>query len=206
MNKKLLLLCTSIVVVLEAVGFAMSVKEFGVGLFQYYTQDSNLMVLVSSLLLLVFLLKGEIPRWLHLFRYWSVIATTITLAVVLLVLAPMESLRSGFDGFLYMIFYKSRTFHHFICPSLTAVSFCLLERGEMLTRKDTLWAMIPTGVYAAVLIVLNLVDMIVGPYPFLEVKNQPVIASVFWAIGIFGVAYGVGALIGKLSNCKKNIA
>ena len=36
---------------------------------------------------------------------------------------------------------------------------------------------------------LNILRVIVGPYPFFEVYHQPVYVSVLWAVGLLGVNY-----------------
>ena len=42
---------------------------------------------------------------------------------------------------------------------------------------------------AAVILPLNILRVIVGPYPFFEVYHQPVYVSVLWAVGLLGVNY-----------------
>eukprot|EP00833_Pecoramyces_ruminatium_P004547 jgi/Orpsp1_1/1178579/evm.model.c7180000065909.2 len=85
-------------------------------------------------------------------------------------------------------------FHHIICPIISFISFCIFEEGE-LTKNNILLAIIPTIIYAIVSTILNILKVLTGPYPFLEVYNQPVYLSVIWFIGIIAISSGIAWFI-----------
>ena len=91
-----------------------------------------------------------------------------------------------------MLLTGTMLFTHLLCPAAALMSFLLLEHRPGLGRKAALTAMIPTAVYAAVAVLLNLLRIWKGPYMFLLVYEQPVWASVLWGIVILGGAYLVG--------------
>ena len=78
---------------------------------------------------------------------------------------------------------------HLLCPVLGLLAFLFAEDHSQLRLRHTLYAMIPTVLYAAVIVTLNLTRTVRGPYPFLLVYEQPVWASLLWAALILGTAW-----------------
>lgn len=184
----LALFANAAIVVLELVALVLSLMEHGLGNFAFYTQDSNHLAAAASLLYCVYAVRklrgrAEIPQWIHSFRYISVSCLMVTLFVVLLVLMPM----SGEDA-LFMLYGSSMLYQHTICPILAAVSFFVFEGYEPLPRREVFKALIPTLAYALAAIVLNVLRVIEGPYPFLMVYAQPWYLSILWCVVILGIA------------------
>lgn len=75
-----------------------------------------------------------------------------------------------------------------------------LEEGGKPGKKLKRLAIIPTILYAVVLIILNAVGAVVGPYPFLMVRNQPIWASILWFVLIVGMGYAFVHLIAKIKR------
>ena len=140
----------------------------------YYTEDSNL------------------------FKYMAAAVLSVTFIVVLAVLSPMRG--DGINGWLYMLFNKDFTFLHTLCPILTILSFVLFEKEPHLNTKSAFTATIPTLIYAILLIILNIVGAVDGPYPFLRVMNQPLYMSFVWFIVIVGGAFFLALLLQKLNS------
>lgn len=191
------LVLNAAVVVLELIGLSLSVGSHGAGLFQFYTEDSNIFALASSLLFCVYAIKGcrdksaAVPRWVHLLKYISACCLAVTFIVVITVLAPM----AGEDGYRFMLFGGSMLYHHFLCPVIALISFIFFEKEPRLEAKSGLYALIPTLVYAFIVLALNILRVIEGPYPFFHVYEQPLYASVLWFIGIIGGAYALAWLV-----------
>ena len=80
-------------------------------------------------------------------------------------------------------------FHHTICPILALVSFLFYDDLGKIERSDIIGGLGFTILYSIVLIILNLYDLVKGPYPFLMIKNQTIIASIIWFILIYALAY-----------------
>lgn len=127
--------------------------------FRYFTTDSNVLVALTSIVMLVFNIRKarapetEVPRWALIFRYVGVTSVTITLLTVVFFLAPTAAVRSGLAGYLRL--FEGNTFVlHFSTPVIAIVAFCLLEKDRKLTVKDSLWALLPTVIYSIVYLVL----------------------------------------------------
>lgn len=70
-------------------------------------------------------------------------------------------------------------------------------------HENVLWVIfIYTLVYGIVLIFLNIIHAVNGPYPFLMVYEQPVWATLLWAITILGGVYGLSILLKFLRKQK----
>lgn len=180
----------SLIIVLEIIGLIMSSIEHGFGMFQFYTQDSNYLLLISCVIYVIYgiihLKKGkEIPNFVKYLKYTATVCVTLTFVVVVVVLVPM----SGFSYFIPMLFYGTMLYHHFLCPVLAIITFLLFEVANRYRFKDLFLVMIPTFIYEVIIIILNICKVIKGPYPFLYVYEQPFYMSIIWVIVIPGIAF-----------------
>ena len=191
-------------VIFEVVGLALRIHDnagvFGV---EYYTQDSNLLLLLICAVTAFFIVRKmvngkEIPRVVSIIKLSAVVALLITFLIVAIVLAPIYGLPYGFK---LLLFTRAMFFTHLTCPLLALLSFLVFEKHEY-EKKDLLWAQVYTLLYAIVLIILNLVHVVDGPYPFLQVCSRPVWQTILWSIGILGGAYGITWLLCKIRRRK----
>ena len=153
----------------------------------YYTQISNLTAMISALLLLVI---GPKP-WILTLRYLSVCMLVMTFIVVICVLLPMlrntEMLLTSRSGF----------FMHVVCPVLNVISYLFFE----LYPRST-WIFLPpavTLVYGVIMMYMNYIGKVDGPYPFFRVRNQSVLATILWIIVLFGAVYLISIGVYRLS-------
>ena len=161
---------------------------------EYYTEDSNFLLLLSSILFLVYLsLNKEFPSWLQSFRFIAIVSTTLTFIIVITVLSWTTDL-----GLYYLLFGDSMLYHHTLCPILAIISFICIEKYDNL---NALHGLIFTLVYGIILLPLNILKIVEGPYPFLMVYNQPILQSIFWIAIIYAITYAI-ALILKKGNEK----
>ena len=166
-----------------------------------YTEDSNIFAaavctLVAVCQLWCIFTGGELPRWLKRLKFMATSCLLLTFLTVVFVLAPMNG-----EGGLYMLLCtSSMLYHHLLNPMAALLSYLLLEREPHLPRSDVRWALLPTLAYAAVILPLNILRVIVGPYPFFEVYHQPVYVSVLWAVGLLGVNYLYAWLLWRLGG------
>lgn len=171
----------------------------------FYTEDSNILACVTSLFYVISsvkqLKKGtfepETPA--AILRYMATCCLTLTFLVVITILAPTM----GPMGFTFMMMRGSVLYMHNLCPILSLISFVFFEKPA-LEKKHTLWAMVPTFLYAAVSIVLNILRIWHGPYIFLYVYEQPVWMSCIWFVLIVGGAYAIGIGLRALAKGRKN--
>lgn len=202
-NKKTASIIINIgVALLEIAALILTICTHGAGLLTYYTNDSNIFALFACAILAGYQIREAksgkaVPNWALWLKYTAACLLTVTFLVVACMLAPMN----GAQGYVMMMFSGSLFLQHFFCPLVVLFSFIFLEPAPQFTMKDTWYALIPTGVYAVILVILNLVRKVTGPYPFLKVYDQPVWASILWIIVIGGaaflVAWGVRAANAK---------
>jgi len=138
----------------------------------------------------------SLPHCIRTLRFMSSICLTVTFVVVMIVLLPYF-LPQG-TAYKYL-FSGSQTIFHVICPLLSLLSFFTFEKG-LLNTIDVYLATLPTILYGIIFVILNVVKVVEGPYPFLKVYDQPVYASILYFIGILGSAYAFSKLIQWINN------
>lgn len=160
-----------------------SVITRGLQMLQYYTELSNIIGAAGAGIMAYYLFRSyKIPLWLKRFRFVGVCLITVTFLVVIFVLAPQF-------GFLWILFSGQMKYTHTICPILSAVLFVLFEKMPALARKDCIPAVYPTMLYGTVTLVLNYLNLMYEPYPFLHVHEQPWYMTLFWIVMILGGSY-----------------
>lgn len=171
--------------------------------FETYTENSNIFNLITSVLYLLYLLgfiakkNNQPPTWLKLIRYMSTCCLVLTFLVVLFILAPTSG---GLSGYVVMFFYGSMFFNHFLSPILATISFIFFEPKPVLKKNSVIYAVAPTILYGLITIPLNAFALLDGPYPFLRVRYQSVLASILWIIIIFALNYLIAALVLRLNT------
>ena len=186
---------------MEAIGLTMATLNRRETTFQYYTQLSNLFLMITAIINIVFaakVLAGKrktIPHFANILSYSAICTTTVTLLVVLFVLSWMVG------DLVWILTSGSMIFTHTLCPILAIIMFVCLA-PERLKKSDALLALMPTVAYAIVAMAMNIAHLWYGPYPFLLVYNQPIWASVAWTVGLLSGAYGIAYLL-LLPNLKR---
>ena len=195
----LALLCNLALIVLEVLALGEDLLSGNLDIFRYYTQDSNLLALLSSLLFVISIVlallcgRESVPRWVKCLRYAATCCLTVTFLVVVFVLAPAF-------GFREMLLEGKMLYLHAVCPLVSLLSLLCFEREPGLFPIHTLLALVPTVIYAVVSITLNILRVWEGPYPFLMVYEQSVLASIGWCIAIVGGAYLLAVLLWRLGG------
>ena len=188
------ILCNAILVVMELVGLLVTSLEIGWSQFRYYTQNSNYFALIVSAAFLIVACRPvnrgkPTPGWLAIGRFIATCLLTVTFAVIVLILSPPY----GWAGFRFTLFTGANIFFHLLCPVLSFVSFFLFEERPR-GRSAVPLAVVPTAIYAAVSVSLNIAKVWHGPYAFLYVYEQPVWQSALYAVIILGGA-GLSAFL-----------
>lgn len=192
---KLALTVNFLIIILEIIGFALAIQSLKFDTVIYYTEESNFLCLIASALFCIYVIsKKDMPKWLSVFKYISTLSVTVTLIVVLFVLSWMTPI-----GLFNLLTAESMLYHHTLCPLLAIISFIFLEKYEF-SKKDVVRSLYFTFIYAVVMISLNILKVVDGPYPFLRVHLQPVWATVMWVIIIFALAYVLATGLKKLNE------
>ena len=155
------------------------------GQFIYYTECSNVVLLIAAAVHLSYLLRRKaVPPVVNRLRYIATCLTTVTFLVTVCVLIPWY----GHPEF--FLLEKNGLFQHLLCPILAVAGLPLLRPVR---KKDCLLALLPTLVYGIVFYTLNYFRVILGPYPFLMVHDQPWYMSIIWFAVLAAAAYGTAA-------------
>ncbi|WP_296884660.1 hypothetical protein [uncultured Methanobrevibacter sp.] len=183
-----------LLVVLEVIALIQYWNANGSLNFIYYTIDSNIFVLIASVLYLI--TRKNVPKAVQLVKYSSALSVLITFLIVVFVLYPM----SNFD-FEFLFLKDSAFLLHVVCPVMATVSFLFFEKSSLDNSfKNNLRSLYFTIVYAIVLISLNILKVVSGPYPFLKVYEQPVFMTVLWLAGILAFAFILSRILMKLNE------
>ncbi|MBE6160642.1 MAG: hypothetical protein E7158_00270 [Firmicutes bacterium] len=162
-NLKISLIINLLILVLVTLGTIFMVIGFsfmggtqvltstGFSPLKYYTVDSNILVGIASLLIVIYECRlsnnkiKEIPKFIFILKYVSTVAVCLTFLVTLFYLAPLY-------GNKFLFLYKnSNLFFHLLVPILSFISFTLYEKAN-LEFKHTFYGistMILYGVYYA---------------------------------------------------------
>lgn len=179
------------ILVMEIYAF---IKEFyynKLEAFKYYTNLSNLFALIASAMFIIFFRNNY--EWVKGLRLIATVMLAVTLIVVITILIPS-------NGFVKMVLRGQLMFFHVLCPIISIISFVFFESIPKLPTYWNYIAVIPTILYGAIAIILNIKKVWDGPYPFLKVYKQPIYMSIIWAVVIMGGAFGIGALLRYLNS------
>ena len=190
-KKKIALIINIIILALELIAFGKNlIVGHGIAI-EYYTNDSNILALISSLLFIVFYKK----EWKYLkdFRYAATCCLIVTFLTVIFILCPMDHMNYK----LYM-FTGNFLILHTIVPILSVISYVFFEEKS----GKTYLCLLLTIIYSVILITLNLLNIVKGPYPFLMIKDQSILETIIWSIIILGGSYIIAAVLNLISRKK----
>lgn len=196
-NTKLSLVSNLLLIIFGIIGFLSINGENN--LFLFYTNDSNILCLLSAILYVIFKIiykEKDLPFIVLIIRYMASACLCLTFLTVVFYLAVFDALGSSnfidayFNSLLLYLGKDSFLYYHLLCPIISFISFSYFEGDRRLNKKKTIYlAMIPTVVYAIILIILNAFNVVEGPYPFLMVNKNPVYISLILVVVILGLNY-----------------
>ena len=198
----LTLLSSALIVVLTAIGAAVSLTSrsvniltaFGLENLKYFTVDSNLLlglVCLTELVLAAAVRAGAIarmPAWIDTLQYVATVAVALTFTVVMVFFGPAV----GYAPLLR----EGNFYFHLIVPALALISFCTLRRGRFIPMAETALALIPSLLYG---IYYTVVLLIYGAhFPFTDWYGFAlggVRGSLMSAAGIFLITWLLALLL-----------
>lgn len=194
MNKKKISIGLNIIIIIvEIIGLILCYKELGINSFIYYTLLSNLFLLISCIL---YLFKNKIKsRVVDIMKFGSTLSVTVTFLVVLFILGPNKDLTYHF-----LLLEGANFFYHLVCPVLGIITFLFFDDVKISGFKDVLGAFVFTVLYSIVILTLNIFKVIVGPYPFLRVYENPLFVSLLWIVILECGTILLGIGLEKLKN------
>lgn len=127
----------------------------GNGCFKYFTTDSNILVGIAALIMLIFniarLFKPDavMPRWVSVLKYAGTSAVALTMLTVVFFLGPVCAISGGLHGYLRM-FEGNTLVLHLTTPLIAIISFIFFERDNSFGLGDCLIASLPSYIYSIV--------------------------------------------------------
>ena len=178
-----------------------SASSNGYEFFNYYTSQSNILVAIISVIILVFTIRNilqkrdELPLWLIVLFLVATTATTVTLLTTALYLAPTYVA----SGNSYFMMFKGRLFFlHFLTPILAIILIIFLLNQYRLTWKHGLLCILSVATYSCLYVPLVVSHVWIDFYGF-------TFGGKLWAIPIalavmLGVCLGLGLLLVLFHN------
>lgn len=185
---------------LIAILFGIGTEAFGLNLFEFFTEDSNILLLAASLVMIIFdalaLAKGrKVPHAANVLKFIATVAEVLTFLVVACYLIPINFDTDGFA----MWSFPHMAFVHFIDPVLAFVSFALFEKDERWNKKplQALYPLIYVLIYGVIVTILVALpnSTVEPPYPFMAVTQNPWYVTVLAYVGMVAGTYLMGFLI-----------
>lgn len=180
-----------LLMILGFIGLIKAFSAYSTNLFVYYTVDSNILCLISNILYVLFFIikrkQEDFPLFVLIIRFMATICLAVTFIVVVAYLAPSKVwIADGtyFDNLKILLFKDDMLYQHLLCPIVSFISFSFFEGDRRLNKKKTIWmGVIPTLVYGTILIILNTLNVVNGPYPFFRIEENPK----FYALVMVGI-------------------
>ena len=176
-----------VIIIFEIIAFSKSIKWHDIRKsFIFYTQISNFITLISSILLVIFGQKEAV----EVVRYLSVCMLVMTFFVTATILVPMSGKLKE------LLFSGSGLYHHLLVPIISTLSYIFFEE-----RVSLHWIWLPvvvTLVYGLIMLRLNYLDLVQGPYPLFMIKKNGIKATVIWMIALMIVISLFSGLVGYL--------
>ncbi len=126
----------------------------GVSCFRYYTNLSNILMAIASLITLFYLSKSlfknkeyNLPKWLLVLRNVSTTSVTVTFLTVVFFLGPL----AVSNGNSYFIMFKGMAFFlHFLNPVIAIILSIFFDNTSILNKKYSLLGMTTTFLYGII--------------------------------------------------------
>ena len=194
-NNKLALGSNILLIVLASLGLYFSIVDKNA--FLYYSDNVGMFALSSSIIYVIIVLAKKEPNFLCLaLRYVSTTCLVLTLVGTFYVATTTG------ENYLDSFIKGSHLFNNLLCPIVSFVSFTMFEGDRRLNKKKTIWyALIPTVIYAIIMLVCNVSNTFTGPYSFMMINDNPVYVTVVVFIVTIILNYVIGRFL-LLSNQK----
>lgn len=195
-KNKISIILNLIIIVLELIALSITFSKYIFKQdvwyipFEYYTNLSNILLLISSILMLM-------PKKYLKFRYISIVCTFLTFFCILFATVFTRDLS-------YALSIKGNMFLllHTICPILGFVSFMFFEKTEKFKINNLLFPTIFSIIYAAMLSILYFHGM---ELPYISYfAKQGLEINVYLLISRAFIGIGLTAIIAFLIIIIKN--
>ena len=174
--------------------------NIGLGAFKYYTVDSNIIVGISSFIMIIYEILlinkkiDKLPKYVYILKYIGVVGVTLTFLVTLFYLSPMYGKEFLF---LYM---NTNLFFHLIVPILSFISYTLFEKNN-LEYKYTFISLISMFIYS-IYYIINIITHLdnIKEYDWYGFVLGGVISIIFVVLIITITTYLISYIIYKINK------
>lgn len=185
-----------VIVIFEIVAFIKSLKGRSIkNILIYYTQISNFIAFISSLMLVVLGMR----YYVEVIRYLSVCMLIMTFLVTACILVPMTRFKKARE----LLFSGSGLFHHLLIPVISTLTYIFLEKKVSLS-----WIVLPvaiTLIYGLVMLYLNYIKKVEGPYPFFMIRSMGGKLTTIWMAALLVVVSIISLLVGYRKPMKTDL-
>ena len=196
MKKKVALILNILLIIFEVLGFIITYNTNDPLSPAYYTEDSNLICLVSSILYVMYYLNGKSAnKTVHLLRFTATLNLLLTFFITLFLL-------SNDYGLYEIMIHHEFLFFHTLCPIISFISYLFFEKYRSYKNNIMIKAPIFTFIYGGVVYLLNLLKVMHGPYSFLLVYEHSIASTL---ITFIGMAISIVIITFTLFEVKKKI-
>jgi hypothetical protein len=183
-----------LLIIFEVIAFSKSLKRQTIRQsLKYYTQLSNCIALISSILLVVLGQRG----FVEVLRLLASSMLIMTFFVTACILVPMSRDAKG------LLFTGSGLFHHLLVPVISLLSYLLAEN-----KAPLYWIWLPlavTLIYGLVMLWLNYNRKVEGPYPFFMVRSMGARITTIWMVALMIIMGIISSLVGYRQPLKTDI-
>ena len=158
------------------------------GMFKYYTVDSNILIGIVSLILLIYEYKlinkkiDKIPKTIYILKFIGTAGITLTFLTTLLFLAPQY-------GF-FAMYNNTNLLFHFMVPVLSIISYIMFEKYEN-SYKYSFLGIVPMFIYSIIYTVNIIIHLEEGTmkydiYGFLkgDINNAYIVLPSIYLVSI----------------------
>lgn len=185
-----------VIVIFEIVAFIKSLKGRSFkNILIYYTQISNFIAFISSIMLVVLGMR----YYVEVIRYLSVCMLIMTFLVTACILVPMTRFKKAKE----LLFSGSGLFHHLLIPVISTLTYLFLEKKVSLS-----WIVLPvaiTLIYGLVMLYLNYTKKVEGPYPFFMIRSMGGKLTTIWMAALLVVVSIISLLVGYRKPMKTDL-
>lgn len=175
------------------------------GMFKFFTVDSNLFMGIISLLFAIFeirTLRGkidEIPKYMYILKLMATTGVTLTFVVVFAYLWPLV-------GSLYLMILNSNLFFHLLVPVFSMITFVFFEKNNKISFKYSFYGLIPIimyGLYYLINVLIHMNNGIVSPvYDFYYFVQNGVWTSIIVVPVMFIISYIISLILWRFNRIK----
>lgn len=187
-------------------GSEIVLESTGIGMFRFFTVDSNFFMGIVALLYSIEEIKilkdktYKISRKLNIFKYMATVSVSLTCFVVFVYLGRIV------NGGIVVLLQNSNLFFHLIIPVTAFLTFVLFERNNDLKYKNTFYCLIPALVYGVFYLINVLIHMengsVLPKYDWYYFVQNGVWTSLIVLPAILFITYILGLIIWALNHKK----